>query len=212
MNWSVFLRNKHFRNELIISVIILAFTLTSLAKFLNYVESRNGITLPDPILKLFNPVNLTWLTFILIYFSIVLILFSLSTKPTKLIFVVQCYIMLIIIRIFMMYLMPLNPPESMILLNDPFVQFFGTGQPLTKDLFFSGHTATIFLFYLVSEKNVYKAFFLIATVLVGTSVLVQHVHYSIDVASAPFFAYISYRLIYLLHSRLVKYSLLKGQL
>ena len=208
MNWSAFLRNKYFRNELIISVIVLAFTLTSLAKFLNYVESRNGITLPDPILKLFNPVNLTWLTFFLIYFSITLIIFSLSTKPRKLIFAVQCYVMLIIIRIFMMYLVPLNPPESMILLNDPFVQFFGPGRPLTKDLFFSGHTATIFLFYLISDKNVQKAYFLIATVLVGASVLLQHVHYSIDVASAPFFAYISYRLIYLMHSRVKKYSLL----
>jgi membrane-associated phospholipid phosphatase len=208
MNWSAFLRNKHFRNELIISVFVLALTLTSLAKFLNYVESRNGITLPDPILKLFNSVNLTWLTFILIYLSIILILFLLSSKPKRLIFAVQCYIILILIRIFMMYLVPLNPPAGMILLNDPFVQYFGTGQPLTKDLFFSGHTATIFLFYLVSDKNVYKTFFLIATILVGISVLLQHVHYSIDVVSAPFFAYISYRLIYSLHSRTVQYSLL----
>jgi membrane-associated phospholipid phosphatase len=171
MNWSAFFRNKHFRNEFIISIIALVLTLISLTKFLNYVESRNGITLSDPLLKLFNSVNLTWLTF-------------------------------------MMYLVPLNPPADMILLNDPFVQFFATGQPLTKDLFFSGHTATIFLFYLVSEKKLFRAFFLIATVLVGTSVLLQHVHYSIDVASAPFFAYISYRLIYLLHSKTVKYSLL----
>jgi membrane-associated phospholipid phosphatase len=208
MNWSAFLRNKHFRNELIISVIVLALALTSLAKFLNYVESRKGFTLPDPLLKLFNSVNLTWLTFTLIYFSIIFILFLLSTKPKKLILTVQCYIMLILIRIFMMYLMPLNPPAGMILLNDPFVQFFGTGQPLTKDLFFSGHTATIFLFYLVSDKNVYKTFFLIATILVGISVLLQHVHYSIDVASAPFFAYISYRMIYSLHTRTAKYSLL----
>jgi PAP2 superfamily C-terminal len=208
MNWSEFLRKKHFRNELIISVFVLALTLTSLAKFLNYVESRNGITLPDPVLKLFNPINLTGLTFILIYLSIIFMLITLSSKPKKLIFAMQCYIMLILIRIFMMYLVPLNPPAGMILLNDPFVQFFGPGQPLTKDLFFSGHTATIFLFYLVSDNSVYKGFFLIATILVGTSVLLQHVHYSIDVASAPFFTYISYRLIYSLHSRTVKYSLL----
>jgi hypothetical protein len=209
MNWSNFLRNRYFRNELIISVIVLALTLTNLAKFLNYVELRNGIMLPDPLLKLFNSVNLTWLTFILIYLSIIIILSSLSTKPKKLIFAVQCYTVLIIIRIFMMYLVPLNPPEGMISLNDPFVQFFGTGKLLTKDLFFSGHTATIFLFYLVSDKRLYKAFFLTATILVSTSVLLQHVHYSIDVASAPFFSYTSYRLIYLLHSRKVKYSLLQ---
>lgn len=208
MNWSEFLHNKYFRKELIVSLLVLALTLTSLAKFLDFVEMRKGITLPDPLLRLFNPINLTWLTFILIYLSIILILFLFATKPKKLIFAVQCYTLLIIIRIFMMFLMPLNPPEGMIPLNDPFVQIFGTGQLLTKDLFFSGHTATIFLFYFVSDKKIFKAFFLIATILVGTSVLLQHVHYSIDVAIAPFFSYISYRAIYVFHSNEAKYSLL----
>jgi membrane-associated phospholipid phosphatase len=94
-----------------------------------------------------------------------------------------------------MYLLPLEPPAKMIILNDPFVEFFGTGQTLTKDLFFSGHTATLFILFLVSEKKVYKTIFLISTVAVAVAVLLQHVHYTIDVFAAVFFTYACYKLV-----------------
>jgi len=89
----------------------------------------------------------------------------------------------------------LNPPEKMIPLNDPVVEFFGTGQLLTKDLFFSGHTATIFLLYLLADKKLLKTFFLVSAIVVGIGVLLQHVHYSIDVFVAPFFAYCSFYIV-----------------
>lgn len=209
MSWGTFLHNKYYRNEFIISLITLAAVLFVLANFLNFNEGRNGVILPDPILHLFRAVDLTWLTFGLIYFSIITILSTVVLNPEKLVFTIQCYSLLLVIRMIMMYLIPLNPPEGMISLNDPFVQFFGTGQILTKDLFFSGHTATIFLFYIVSEKKIFRNLFLFATVLVGTSVLLQHVHYAIDVVSAPIFSYLSYRLVYLLQTKKLKLSLVK---
>jgi len=91
-----------------------------------------------------------------------------------------------------MYLLPLEPPANMIILNDPLVEFFGTGQALTKDLFFSGHTATLFILFLVSEKKIIKTVFLISTIAVAIAVLLQHVHYSIDVLAAVFFTYACY--------------------
>lgn len=209
MAWSAFLRDKYFRNEFIISVFILAITLFCFSKFLIFNENRSGITLADPILHFFNALDLTWFIFALIYFSILSILFAVLPYPAKLVFAIECYSLLIIIRMVMMFLLPLNPPGGMILLNDPFVQFFGSGQILTKDLFFSGHTATIFLFYLISEKKTFRMFFLSATVLVGVSVLLQHVHYAVDVVSAPFFSYLSYRLIYLLQTKKLKHSIVR---
>lgn len=209
MKWGTFLQKKYYRNEFIISIVSLAIVLFAFANFLNFNESRNGTTLADPLLRFYGAIDLTWLTFSLIYLSIVLVLFSLSRVPNRLVFTIQCYSLLLIIRMVMMFLIPLNPPQGMILLNDPFVQFFGTGQILTKDLFFSGHTATIFLFYLVSEKKIFKTFFLIATILIGASVLLQHVHYSIDVASAPIFAYVGYRLVYLMQTKKMKISLIE---
>ena len=194
MKWQEFFKDKRLRIEFLITIILLGVTLFTLARFLDYVELRQGVVLPDPLLRLFQPVNLTWLTFGLIYLSLILALFLLAKNPIRLMFAIQVYILFIIVRILAMFLVPLNPPQYMIRLNDPFVQFFGTGKLLTKDLFFSGHTATLFILFLVTQNKYFKYFFLAATVIVGISVLIQHVHYSIDVFAAPFFTYVCYRI------------------
>ncbi len=195
MKWNEFIKSKNLRIEFFITLILLAATLFLLTHFLDYVELRQGIVLPDPVLSLFNPINLTWLTFGLIYSSLILALFLLAKDPDRLMFAIQVYIIFVYVRIAAMYLVPFNPPSHMIQLNDPFVQFFGTGKLLTKDLFFSGHTATLFILFLVTKNKYFKYYFLIATIIVGFAVLLQHVHYSIDVFAAPFFTYICYRIV-----------------
>jgi membrane-associated phospholipid phosphatase len=82
----------------------------------------------------------------------------------------------------------------MIALEDPFVEFFGGGKTLTKDLFFSGHTATSFIFYLTSVNKKIKMLFLILTVIMALSVLLMHVHYTVDVVVAPLASFTSYRI------------------
>ena len=148
--------------------------------------------MPDPVLSLFKPIDVTWLIFALIYISIVVAIATLSQNPQRLLFAVQLYTLMVAVRIVAMYLLPLEPPVSMIILKDPFVEFFGTGQTLTKDLFFSGHTATLFILFLVSEKKIIKTIFLTSTIAVAIAVLLQHVHYSIDVFAAVFFTYACY--------------------
>lgn len=192
MNWKEFLKEKRNRFELVITLFLLAVVLTSLANFLNYVEARKGVLLPDPLLNLFNPIDLTWLTFALIYVSLIVAIATLSKNPKRLLFAVQLYTFMVAVRILAMYLLPLQPPEKMIILNDPFVEFFGTGQTLTKDLFFSGHTATLLILFLISEKKIIKTIFLISTIVVAIAVLLQHVHYTIDVFAAVFFTYTCY--------------------
>jgi membrane-associated phospholipid phosphatase len=192
MNWKEFLTNR--RIELIITILLLAVILFIFPNFLAFVEERQGVILADPILKLFNPIDLTWLTFGLIYISLIVAIISFATKPEILLLALQSYSLLVIFRIVVMYSAPLDAPEKLILLNDPFVQFFGSGDVLTKDLFFSGHTATLFLLFLVSDEKQLKIIFLLCTVIVGIAVLLQHVHYTIDVFTAPFFAYSSYKI------------------
>ena len=193
--WKEAFRNRKFRVEFVITFLLLIFILRTLASFLNFVEARDGVTLNDPLLNLFEPIDLTWLTFGLIYISLFTALYFFIKKPALLITALQSYILLIAFRILAMYLLPLNPPNKMISLGDPFVEFFGTGQLLTKDLFFSGHTATLFLLFLLAESKQLKVFFLASTIVVAISVLLQHVHYSIDVFAAPFFAYCSFKII-----------------
>jgi membrane-associated phospholipid phosphatase len=90
---------------------------------------------------------------------------------------------------------PFNPPAGMIPLRDPFVEFFGTSMLLTKDLFFSGHTALLFLFFLMERTKLLKIIFLSSAVIVGICLLVQHVHYTIDIFAAPFFAFTSFKIV-----------------
>ena len=192
MNWKEFLKEKRNKIEFVFSLFLFFVVLTFLANFVNYVEARKGVVLPDPVLSLFKPIDVTWLIFALIYISIVVAIVTLSQNSQRLLFAVQLYTLMVAVRIVAMYLLPLEPPVSMIILKDPFVEFFGTGQTLTKDLFFSGHTATLFILFLVSEKKIIKTIFLTSTIAVAIAVLLQHVHYSIDVFAAVFFTYACY--------------------
>ena len=195
MSWKVFFSSNRNRIEFIISILLLAVILLTLTNFLNYVESRNGFSFDDPVLSLFEPTDLTWLTFTLIYGSLTVAIVNLISKPEKLLFTIQLYTLMVVVRIISMWLLPLNPPERMILLNDPFVEFFGTGKTLTKDLFFSGHTATLFILFLTADDRLIKGIFLLSTILVALCVLMQHVHYSIDVFAAIFFTYACYQIL-----------------
>jgi hypothetical protein len=172
------------------------------SQFIGHIEQREGVTLSDPLLNTFNPIDLTWLTFALIYFSIILFLLNVIKNPDQILIALQTYALMVIFRVIAMYLTPFNAPEKLLLLDDPFVQIFGKGEVLTKDLFFSGHTGTLFLLFLLSENIKLKFIFLISTILVGTAVLLQHVHYSVDVFIAPFVAYGAYQIIKNLHLRI----------
>ena len=96
----------------------------------------------------------------------------------------------------MIFLFPLEPPINMISLQDPVVQFFGgmTSTP-NKDLLFSGHTATMFLLYLNVSGRLMRRVLLGGTFAVAAGLLVQHVHYTVDVLVAFFIAYAAYRFV-----------------
>jgi PAP2 superfamily C-terminal len=196
MKWKVFLTDRKI--EIAITVILLITILIIFSNFLSFIEQRHGVVLPDPILKIYNPIDLTWLIFGLIYISLGIAIISFATKPDLLFFALQSYSLLLIFRMIVMYVTPLEAPDNMLFLNDPFVQFFGTGNILTKDLFFSGHTATLFLLFLIADKKYLKVVFLIFTFIIALALLLQHVHYTVDVTVAPVFAYVSYRIIKLL--------------
>jgi len=199
--WKIFLIRKHHKQELLITLLVLAALLLSFVKFLNYIELRAGETFSDPLLNIFPPIDLTWLIFALIYISLITAIITLARDPVNLLRALQAFIILDIFRIVTLYLMPLNPPPGMLPLNDPFVRMFGQGEILTKDLFFSGHTSTLFLLFLTANGKILKGIFLSCTIIVGISVLLQHVHYSIDVFSAPFFSYGSLKLAELIKKR-----------
>jgi len=199
-DWKNELTNRTFKFKLIITSITLVALLTFLTEFLLFIEQRPGALLNDPLLKLLPAIDVTWFTFFIIYLGLFVAVLHLIKYPKLFIAASQAYILMISLRIIAMYLIPLEPPAGMISLQDPVVEIFGTGQLLLKDLFFSGHTATLFLFSLTARTKKMRSFFIILTILVGAAVLIQHVHYSIDVFAAPFFAFASYKIVFSLNA------------
>ena len=144
MNWKTFLSNRKKSTEFFLTITILAVVLILFSQFLLFIEERTGVTLSDPILNLFSPIDLTWLTFVLIYLSLITALVELIKIPERLLLALQCYGLMVIFRSIAMYLSPFEAPLTLLPLNDPFVQLFGEGNILEKDLFFSGHTSYSF--------------------------------------------------------------------
>ncbi len=199
--WDEAWKRPGFKLQFTISLVMLVLTLHAFTRFLVWVEGREGVTLDDPILRLIEPKDSTWMTFAVIYLALVVAIGHLLKRPYDLLVAMQSYILMVGVRAAMMFLAPFNPAEGLIVLRDPLVQLAGDGTAPTKDLFFSGHTATMFLLFLTIRQRALKGAYLFFTILVAVFVVWQHVHYVIDVAVAPFVAYACYRVVVLMQER-----------
>lgn len=194
-NWREAWGDRGFRTALLISVPALGVVLLLFTQFLVYVEARPGVILNDPFLALFTAREVSSITFSMIYGALLVWGGYHFIFPRYLLLGMQCYALMLLVRMASMYLVPLDPPTGMISLQDPFATFFVADPQLDKDLFFSGHTSTMFLLFLTARKKGMRVYFLISTILVGACVLWQQTHYTIDVFVAPFMAYGCYRLV-----------------
>lgn len=190
-NWRNALNSRRFTVEFIVSILILATSLICFSKFEEFIEIRKGIQFTDPLLHTFKAINLTGPIFFMIYGAILVALLSLLNSPHRLMILFEAYALMVLIRIVMMYILPLSPPNGMIFLKDPLVEFFGTKQIMGNDLFFSGHTSSVFLLFLAVPKKI-KRLFLVITIATASSVLLQKAHYTVDVLVAPFVAFACY--------------------
>ena len=184
-----------FRVQVAVTVPLLIGVLSLFSLFLEWVELRRGSILPDPIIASTTPLDFTWPIFILIYAGLIIGLVTLSKRPRMLIIALQAYILMVCIRLIAMYVTPFDPPAGIIPLADPFVQFFGSGAVPTRDLFFSGHTATLLLLCFTADRGRMRILFAVCAVVVGMLIVWQHVHFAVDVLMAPFVAYTSYRIV-----------------
>ncbi|MEO6694748.1 MAG: phosphatase PAP2 family protein [Ignavibacteria bacterium] len=206
--WKSFLSERSAKNEFILSVLLLVTVVFLFSRYLLFNETRDGAVLDDPLLKNFQAIDLNPLIFFSIYSSLILGLISFSFDPPRLLIAFQTYTLMVLFRMLAMYLIPLNPPADCIDLQDPVVFMMGTGMKIVKDLFFSGHTSTAFMLFQVAQNKYLKSYFLIATIIVGTSVILQKAHYAIDVYAGIIFSYASYQLIKSFHNKFHEKKLL----
>lgn len=102
------------------------------------------------------------------------------------------YSFLLIFRALTLSVIPLKEPEVIIFLKDPFLNTFIYQGTIDSDLFFSGHTGLICLIFFLTHKG--KWFFAIIAVVLGILLMIQRVHYSIDILAALPFAYLSVKM------------------
>ncbi|MBI4819960.1 MAG: hypothetical protein HY791_27040 [Deltaproteobacteria bacterium] len=191
--WRTALRDRSFQKLLGLTAFALTVTAVGFSSLVRFVEARPGVELVDPILALLPRVDLTWPIFLLVYCSIGAALIGARSSPHHVLLMFQVWTITTLFRGVVMFVTPLDDPEGAIVLVDPITTFFfrATSAP-TKDLFFSGHTSTLFILYLTAQRPKLRAGFLIGTISMGLAVLIQRVHYTVDVLAAPFFVYASY--------------------
>lgn len=195
-NWKTAFLDKHFRSRFIISIILVSFILTGFAALLAYIETRQGHTFYDPILNFIKPRDVSDFIFFVTYSTALVGLIYAFNSPYRFLHLMQMYGSLTLLRVITLFFVPLDPPTAIIPLRDAFLTHtFYAGNENLKDLFFSGHAATLFLFYFFATNKPLKWLFLISAIAVSIGVVVQHVHYSYDVLAAPIFAFIAYKVI-----------------
>ena len=203
-NWNEFLKDKNLRIRMIITLIISIVIMLMFRKFVLYVETREGVYLQDPLMRFFNAIDFNIPIFILIYGSIITSFILLLKHPKYFMIGMQTYMLMIIFRTIGMYITPLDVPRGVINLQDPVVFVLGTGQAITKDLFFSGHTATMSILFLTARNKIFKRILFVCTLIIVIMIFLQKAHYALDILAAPFVAVGSYRMILYLNRRLLK--------
>ncbi len=187
--WRPYWRNKLFRNKLALGILILVLLVAFLPYYFAFIEARRGIQLNDIVLNYIDSANVSIPTFIIIWSLSLWYLYKSANDPALILLILWGLNVLFISRIISIYLVPLDPPKDLVELIDPITNRFYGAKFITKDLFFSGHTATLVCLSLCLRKRKDQLIVLTGGIIVGILVLVQHVHYTIDVIAAFVFPY-----------------------
>jgi hypothetical protein len=192
--WRDAAKNKQFIAMLAVTAVAFIGLLVFISYFQIYIENRSGVAFEDPITSAIPAISLDTLTFVAIYLAHIVAVWLTLKNPRQFLTFLLGELLVYIFRVVAMYLMPLDAPYGTIVLYDPFLIWFGGGEIITKDLFFSGHTATTFMAFLITTNKKAKIFVFLMLILVVCGVLLQRVHYTVDVYAAFFFAFTAYKM------------------
>ncbi len=192
--WKAALSNYSYTIKLMTTIAIFAVGALQFPTYFAHIQKREGQILNDYILDYLPAHDVSTPIFAVIYGLLIYMLCRILTKPNLFLLFGLTFVIETVFRMTTIYLFPLNHPQNLVILHDTFAELliYGDAEPITKDLFFSGHTATMVMIWLFVEKPLEKFIAAIATFLLASLLLIQHVHYSVDVLGAFFFTYLSY--------------------
>lgn len=131
---------------------------------------------------------------VFVYVAIMLGLFVITlclrfTKTAP--FLIKAVSLFIVIRSMFVSMTHIGPFPLKLELESNLLNFITSG----NDLFFSGHTGMPFLIALIFWNHLYiRVLFLTASVVLGVTALLAHLHYTIDVFAAFFITYSIYHI------------------
>lgn len=195
-HWRVLFRNSAYRSSLIIGILVFL-----AGFFVNYSVSiyKDIVHFPsvgDIILNQLPTLNLEFIYEQGMYIVVALIFaYPVLFRPELAPFMLKTYGILMLVRAGFVLLTQIGPPEGFFYADlmmenaSPLGKFF-----FRNDLFFSGHTAVPFLAFLLMKGERFRWVMLIASFVMAATVLLMHLHYSIDVFAAFFIAHGIYTL------------------
>jgi hypothetical protein len=196
-NWKKFLSKKGNFIELFFCVLYFLFVSFLFKKYLVVYETIPGIQLYDIMLDFFKPADVSVYIFVLLYTIIFFNYFFLIAYPRMLVCFFIFYATCLLIRFILLSFINLEPPLMYQEFSDPILSSSTyEGIKITKDLFFSGHMVTVFCAYFAMPNRILKFLYLIGSVLLALLLIVQHVHYTIDILGAYVVVFLIYRVYY----------------
>ena len=162
--------------------------------FLEFHEARvdaGGILFSDPVFQFLPVADCSVSIFSITYGSLVLFLLTDLRKFERIPKFMASYGLLLLFRMITLSILPLKEPDTLVYLQDPFLNNLIYPGNIDADLFFSGHTGTVFLLYFLTRKWWYA----LLGILLGILLMIQRVHYSIDIIAAIPIALITVKLV-----------------
>lgn len=184
--WRAALLEKPFRYRIVLFPALFFLYSAITQRLGNYIEMRKGVLLDDKILDFFPALDFSVTIFLLLYGSIALIIITHLNKPKLILRIIEMHFYVAVARQICILLVALEPPTGIIVLRDIFLEntVYPRHSPLTKDLFFSGHVASIWIYFLCADMKWVKNYMIFATVLMTFMILCMRVHYSYDIYGA----------------------------
>ncbi len=194
----IYLRHTHFWKKDTFLLFLGAVALLAAALLVqhfayNYVDHHAQVTyVGDLLLDNLPTINLD---FFIVQGALILsfvVMMLCAIQPRYLLFSIKSLAFFIIVRSFFISLTHLGVSLHQITLNAQGVGFsiYDFLYNAKNDFFFSGHVGAPFLFGLIFWKEaLWRNFFFVAAGIFGVTMILAHMHYSIDVFAAPFITY-----------------------